>query len=433
MNEKALRVLEFDKILNMLSDLAYSSMAKERIKNLKPSNSLEEVIKRQNETTSARDMITHKGYPSFGRLTDMVDVFKRLELDAMLSISEILRVLHMLENASEVKQYYNESSFKDVTFETLFINLTTLIDVQNEIRRCIISEDEVSDDASIELINIRRQMKILQGIIKEKLTEMISSQTYRSMLQEPVVTLKQDRYCLPVKLECKGQLKGIIHDESASGQTIFIEPLQVVEINNKLKEFEKKESEEIERILFSISCLLKDNIEIIENNYNVLIMLDVIFAKGKFSKEIDGAKAQFNENGYINLKLARHPLIDKEKVVPINVELGKDYKSLIITGPNTGGKTVTLKTIGLLSIMGMAGLHIPAFDNSQLSIFDEVFADIGDEQSIEQSLSTFSSHMVNLVDITKKANERSLVLMDEIGAGTDPVEGAALALSILKY
>lgn len=433
MNAKVLKTLEFDKMIERLSDLAYSNMAKEKIKNIKPLSDIEEITKLQKETTSARDMITHKSYPSFSDLCDMTEVFKRLDIDAMLSISEILQTLKLLECTSATKQYYNESGFKEVTFENLFINLITLIDLQNEIRRCIVSEDEIADDASIELRNIRRQIKVLQGRVKEKLNEMVSSQTYKSMLQEPVVTFKQNRYCLPVKVEFKSQLKGVIHEESASGQTVFIEPLQVVEINNKIKEFEKKEQEEIERILFRLSYELKENYEVIENNYNILILLDVIFAKGKFSKELDGIEPKLNTNGYTNLKLARHPLIDKDKIVPISIELGKKYKSIIITGPNTGGKTVTLKTIGLCTLLAQAGLHIPAFDGSEIAVYEEVFGDIGDEQSIEQSLSTFSSHMTNLVDITKQANENSLVLIDEIGAGTDPIEGAALAISILKY
>lgn len=433
MNEKALHVLEFDKILNRVSDFASSSMAKEKILNLKPLNDLDEITKRQNETTGARDMITHSGAPSFESLEDLKDIFLRLDVDATLSIPEILKTLRMLEVTSHIKAYYNENEVKETSFENLFINLTTLIDLQNEIRRCIISEDEVADDASIELRNIRRQIKMLQNRVREKLNEMVSSQTYRSMLNDTVITLKDNRYCLPVKAEFKNQLKGIVHEESASGQTLFIEPLQVVEINNKIKEFEKKEADEIERILYRISYDLKENYSTIENDYNILILLDAIFAKGSYSKEIDGTRPRFNETGYINLKMARHPLIDKEKIVPIDVALGKDYKSLIITGPNTGGKTVTLKTIGLTLLMGMSGLHIPAFDGSELSVFDEVFADIGDEQSIEQSLSTFSSHMKNLVEITDKADEKSLVLLDEIGAGTDPVEGAQLAIAILKY
>ncbi|MCQ2978770.1 MAG: endonuclease MutS2, partial [Clostridia bacterium] len=433
MNAKVLKTLEFDKMIDRLSELAYSSMAKEKIKNIKPSSDIEEVLRMQKETSSARDMITHKSYPSFADLEDMTDVFQRLDIDAVLSISEILKALKLLECTSSVKQYYNESGLKEVTFERLFINLTTLIDLQNEIRRCIVSEDEIADDASIELRNIRRQIKVLQGRVKEKLNEMVNSQTYKSMLQEPVVTFKQNRYCLPVKVEFKSQLKGVVHEESASGQTVFVEPLQVVEINNKIKEFEKKEEEEIERILFRLSYDLKENYEVIENDYNILILLDVIFAKGKFSKELDGVEPKINTNGYINLKLARHPLIDKDKIVPINVELGKKYKSLIITGPNTGGKTVTLKTIGLCELLGLSGLHIPCFDGSEISMFNEIFGDIGDEQSIEQSLSTFSSHMTNLVDITNKVDENSLVLIDEIGAGTDPIEGAALAISILKF
>lgn len=433
MNEKALHVLEFDKILNYVSDLASSSMAKEKILNLKPMNDLDEITKKQNETSGARDMITHSGAPSFEYLKDLKDIFLRLDVDATLSIPEILRVLRMLETTSSIKSYYNENEVKETSFENLFINLTTLIDLQNEIRRCIISEDEIADDASIELRNIRRQIKMLQNRVREKLNEMVSSQTYRSMLNDTVITLKDNRYCLPVKAEFKNQLKGIVHEESASGQTLFIEPLQVVEINNKLKEFEKKEADEIERILYRISYELKENYSTIENDYNILIILDTIFAKGKYSKEIDGTRPKFNESGYINLKMARHPLIDKDKIVPIDVSLGKNYKSLIITGPNTGGKTVTLKTIGLTLLMGMSGLHIPAFDGSELSVFEEVFADIGDEQSIEQSLSTFSSHMKNLVEITDKADEKSLVLLDEIGAGTDPIEGAQLAISILKY
>jgi len=432
MNNKVLKTVEYNKILKQLENLASSDMAKEQIKALTPLNQLDEIIKLQKQTSFTRKLIDHYGSPEFDGLKNISEIVLRLDKNGTLTQIEILRVLGVMECTSHIKQYYAQCNDSDEKYANLFNNLVTLVDTQKEIRRCILNEEEISDDASIELRNIRRQIKVLNSRVKEKLNEMISSQTYRAMLQEPVITIKQNRYCLPVKLEYKSQIKGVVHEQSSSGQTLFIEPSAILDIDNKIKEYESKEREEIEKILFRLSWLINEDLDTLKNNYNLLVMLDVLFAKAKLSKSMDAIEPKFNTEGYVNLKLARHPLIEKDKVVPINISFGKEYKSVIITGPNTGGKTITLKTVGLLALLAQTGLHIPAFDGSEVAVFDEIFGDIGDEQSVEQSLSTFSAHMKNIIHIINNADGNSLILLDELGAGTDPIEGAALAISILK-
>ena len=433
MNQKALKTLEYNKIIEKLAEFAGSPLAKEICRNLEPSTDLYEIQATQRETSDALTRIYQKGAISFSGIHDIRGSIKRLEIGAVIGIPELLSICRLLEICSKVKAYArgeNETSTPD-SLEELFQALRPLTPVSSEIRRCIASEEELNDDASPALFKIRRSMRQINDKVHAQLQTMVNGSS-RTYLQDAVVTMRNGRYCIPVKAEYRGQVPGMIHDQSQTGSTLFVEPMAVIKLNNDLRELELKEEKEIEIILASLSALCGEETEALRDDLTLLTRLDFIFAKAQLSRSMNATEPVFNQEGRIVIKKGRHPLLDKKKVVPIDIRLGTDFELLIITGPNTGGKTVSLKTVGLFTLMGQAGLHIPAFDHSELSVFENVFADIGDEQSIEQSLSTFSAHMTNTVSILSKANDRSLVLFDELGAGTDPTEGAALAIAILQ-
>ena len=434
MNNKALRTLEYNKIIEQLTEYASSSLGKELCINLLPSTDLDTIKSSQKETSDALTRLYQKGSMSFSGARDVRGSLKRLEVGSVLSIYELLQIADLLETTNRVKSYSRKESddTPSDSLEPLFEELQPFTPICNEIRRCIVSEEEISDDATPSLKQIRRSMNNIHDKIRSQLNSMVNGST-RTYLQDAVVTLRNNRYCLPVKTEYRGQVPGMIHDQSSTGSTIFVEPMAVVKLNNDLKALEIKEQKEIEIVLANLSVLVGEETSTIGHNLSLLVKLDFIFAKAILSKTLQGSEPIFNTRGYINIKKGRHPLLDRKKVVPIDVHLGNEFNLLIVTGPNTGGKTVSIKTVGLFTLMGQAGLHIPAFDRSELALFDEIFADIGDEQSIEQSLSTFSSHMTNIISILEKITPRSLVLFDELGAGTDPTEGAALAISILSY
>jgi len=437
MNEKALRTLEFNKIIDILASLAGSSMGKDLCRNLKPSNDIDEIRKGQEETTDALSRLFRKGSCSFRGVYDIRPSLKRLEIGASLSAKELLQVASVLDTSLRVRSYgisaENEEDIGEDSLSYYFSSLEPLSFIKKEITRCIIGENEFADDASPGLKHIRRSINNAHNKIQEQLNKIMIAASNKNILQDNIITMRGGRYCLPVKQEYRSHLPGMIHDQSSTGSTVFIEPMAIVKLNNEIKELTLKEQEEIERILASLSNMVSEYTDTIATNLRTLVLLDYIFAKANLSKTMKGVEPEFNEDRIIDIKKARHPLIDPKVVVPINISLGEDFNMLIITGPNTGGKTVSLKTVGLFTLMGQAGLHIPASQGSRLGIFDEVYADIGDEQSIEQSLSTFSSHMTNIVSILENANYNSLVLFDELGAGTDPTEGAALAMSILDY
>ena len=434
MNEKVLQVLEYNKIIQMLENKASSPLGKEMALALKPSCDLDEINRAQEETTAAFSRIVTKGNTSFGNNKDIGFSLKSLGIGSTLSVSELLKIAAFLENVSRIKTYgkKEKDSDKEDILSPYFEELVSLSQVSGEIRRCILSEEEIADDASVTLKQIRRSISSTNDKIHHQLNSMVNG-SVRTYLQEAVITMRNNRYCLSVKAEYKSQVPGMIHDQSSTGSTLFIEPSSVVNLNNELKELALKEKEEIENIMTSLSALCAEHIDVMAENQKIMTKLDFIFAKGNLAIEMNAGRPIFNTEHYINIRQGRHPLLNKKTVVPINISLGKDYDLLVITGPNTGGKTVSLKTLGLLTLTGQAGLHIPAADRSELSVFTEVFADIGDEQSIEQSLSTFSSHIKTIVEILDKADENSLCLFDELGAGTDPTEGAALAISILNH
>ena len=434
MNEKALKTLEYNKILNQLSEYACSPEAKKRCLALRPITDKAQIEQLQLQTKDALSRLFRCGNLSFSGVHSVNDSLKRLEIGASLSAAELLSICSLLEAAKRVKAF-SRSEKEDVPDDSLtgfFTEIEPLTPLYDEIKRCIPAEDEIADDASSTLRSIRRSMRGMNERIRAQMNNMINNSTTRSYLQDAVITMRDGRYCLPVKAEAKSQIPGMVHDQSSSGSTLFIEPMAVVNLNNEYKELLLKEKDEIEKILENLSSLTANFSEQIAADYTILAELDFIFAKAAYAQTYNGVAPTFNNEGYLHIKKGRHPLLDKKKVVPIDVMLGKDFKLLIVTGPNTGGKTVSLKTVGLLTLMGQSGLHIPASERSELGIFEEVFADIGDEQSIEQSLSTFSSHMTNIIRILKKVNDRSLVLFDELCAGTDPTEGAALAISILS-
>ncbi len=434
MNEKAFKTLEYNKIIDLLTEQAASPKAKELCRSLKPMTDKAKIEAAQTQTADALTRLFQKGSVSFSGIHDMEASLKRLEIGGTMGIDEFLALSSLLEAAKRVKAFSrgkSEDGARD-SLDDLFDGIEPLTPLLDEIRRCIISEDEISDDASPALKNIRRSIRSMNDRVHSQMTAMLNNTNIRNSLQDGVITMRNGRYCLPVKAEYKNQVPGMVHDQSSTGSTLFIEPMAVVNLNNELKELYLKEQEEISVILANLSNLTSEYIPYIREDYRILTELDFIFAKASLAKIYNGTAPIFNENGYIHIRKGRHPLLNKHKVVPIDVTLGDAFDLLIITGPNTGGKTVSLKTVGLFTLMGQAGLHIPANDRSELCVFHEVFADIGDEQSIEQSLSTFSSHMTNIISILDHVDEHSLVLFDELCAGTDPTEGAALAISILS-
>ena len=464
MNTKVLKTLEYNRIISMLSDEADSRPAKESISSLEPVKDLRQIEEWQTQTADALSRLIKSGSTSFGGNADLRFIVKSLEAGSSLSPTDLLLIASQLENAARLISYgessgggikkalasantgirhtvdqengaVSEAESDDVFSDSLtelFSGLSSLPSLSDEIRRCILSEDEIADDASPELKRIRRQIALTGDRIHSSLLQMING-SLRTYLQDAVITMRDGRYCIPVKAEYKAQVPGMIHDQSSTGSTYFIEPSSVVNLNNEIKTLLRDEQQEIERILADLSAKCGLHTEEIANNQRIETTLDCIFARGKLALKMDATRPAYNRKHYLILKKARHPLIDKRKVVPVDVQLGRDFDLLVITGPNTGGKTVSLKTVGLLCLMGQSGLHIPAASHSELCVFNDIFADIGDEQSIEQSLSTFSSHMVNIVEILKNADRHSLCLFDELGAGTDPSEGAALAVSILEH
>ena len=434
MNKKTLTKLEYNKIIELLTEQASSFSGKERCRKLKPMISLPDIQSAQEETAAAFTRIVKKGRPSFSGCNPVGDSLKRLEVGAALGSGELLRICKLLETAGRVKSYgrHETSDESEDCLDALFQQLEPVAPLAAEIRRCILDEDEISDDASPALKHIRRSMGQINDKVHATLSGLVNG-SLRTYLQDPIITMRGDRYCIPVKAEYRSQVQGLIHDQSSTGSTLFIEPMSVVKLNNDLKELYGKEQEEIQVILARLSVDVAEYIDAIRTDYSVLTELDFIFARGILALDMNASMPLFNTDGRIYIREGRHPLLDKKKVVPITVMLGDAFDLLIITGPNTGGKTVSLKTVGLFTLMGQAGLHIPALDRSELAVFHDVYADIGDEQSIEQSLSTFSSHMTNIVSFLKQVDERSLVLFDELGAGTDPTEGAALAIAILNH
>ena len=433
MNEKSLRILEYNKIIEMLSSKAHSKAGKLLCDGLKPIDNLNEVISSLQNTDDALKRLLRNGNISFAGNKDIRQSLLRLKKGSSLNALELLLICDLLEASSRVKSYLKKEhpDDEDDSLDKYYAMLEPLTKHSLEIRRCIISEDEIADDASSELKAIRRHIKGTNDKIHSELTRMVNT-TYRTYLQDAVITMRDGRYCIPVKAEYKSNVPGMVHDQSGSQSTFFIEPAAIVNLNNELKQLSIDEEREVGVILAKLSSDLSDHLDEIMTDSEVLTILDFIFAKANLALDMNATRPLYNVFGHVNLKKARHPLLDKNKVVPIDIKLGYDFDLLIITGPNTGGKTVALKTIGLLSLMGQAGLFIPAKDASELSIFDNIYADIGDEQSIEQSLSTFSSHMKNIVEILHEADEKSLCLFDELGAGTDPIEGAALAISVLS-
>ena len=454
MNQKALKTLEYTKIITQLESHAASPLGKSLCRELSPSSDLEEIRTRQAQTTDAVNRVRLKGSVSFSGLREIGGSLKRLEIGSSLSIPELLSISSVLTVASRAKAYGRRDTEETPVFtprfpgqkppkqaevaeyvpdslDPLFQSIEPLTPLNNEIKRCILSEDEIADEASPGLSRVRRSIKAAADRIHTQLNSILNS--HRTYLQDAVITMRDGRYCLPVKAEYKNQVSGMVHDQSATGSTLFIEPMAIVKLNNEIRELEIQEQKEIEAVLASLSNEAAPHIEELRLNMELLAQLDFIFAKAALSRQYRCSAPVFNDKGRIHIKDGRHPLLDPQKVVPINIWLGKNFDLLIVTGPNTGGKTVSLKTVGLFTLMGQAGLHIPAWEGSELAVFDEVFADIGDEQSIEQSLSTFSAHMTNIVSILQQADSRSLCLFDELGAGTDPTEGAALAIAVLSF
>ena len=438
MKERTLKTLEYHKIIEQLAGKAISSMGKDIAGSLKPSTDLDEIRLMQQETSEASGFIVRKGSLPLGGITDIRHSLQRVETGGALNIEELLQIGDFCYVCRKVITYSTDNR-KTESFpilDSLFDSVSPFGALEKEINRCIINNQELSDDASPKLYEIRRSIKTSNDRIREQLNSIIHSQAYKNMLQDNIITIRSGRYCVPIKLEYRQSFPGMVHDQSSTGATVFMEPMAVVQLNNKIKTLHTDEENEIEKILRELSYLVAEQAHLLAANLDILIKLDFIFAKGELSLEMKASKPNFNRDGYIDIKKGRHPLLDQAKVVPIDIYLGKSFSILLITGPNTGGKTVALKTLGLLALMGQAGLHIPAFDNSDLALYTEIFADIGDEQSIEQSLSTFSAHMSNIVKILEEASlcqGNSLVLLDELGAGTDPTEGAALAMSILQF
>ncbi|MEE0375032.1 MAG: endonuclease MutS2 [Lachnospiraceae bacterium] len=434
MNDKALRILEYHKIINLLIDKATSLPGKEVCKKLTPMTELAAIEEAQQQTADAFTRLIKGGRIHFSDNKDISFSLKSLEIGSNLSASELLKIASSLACAGRARSYARTERDEEIadSLNPLFEELEPLTPLQNEINRCIISEEEIADDASPNLKHIRRSINQTNDKIHSQLTNMVNT-SYRTYLQDAVITMRNNRYCIPVKSEYKGNVPGMVHDQSSTGSTLFIEPAAIVSLNNQLKELALQEKEEIEVILATLSASCSEHIAALSHNLKLLTQLDFIFAKAGLAIDMNASRPLFNNEHYIQIRKGRHPLLDKKKVVPIDITLGKDFDLLIVTGPNTGGKTVSLKTVGLFTLMGQSGLHIPALDRSELSVFTEVYADIGDEQSIEQNLSTFSAHMTNTISILEHADENSLCLFDELGAGTDPTEGAALAIAILKH
>lgn len=435
MNNKCLKTLEYNKIIDMLEKYAISGLGKELVRSLLPMTDINDITTAQKETSDALTRIYKKGTLPMTGINDITPSLLRLEVGSTLGMGELLSISSLLTACARAKSYarHDTDEYERDSLDDRFEALMPLTNTNNEIQRCILSEDSMSDDASPTLKNIRRQIQITNGKIREHLNSLINSSDAKTMLQDNIITMRNNRYCIPVKQEHKHSFKGMVHDQSSTGSTVFIEPAAVVKYNNELAELAAKEQTEIEKILSELSILVSEDLVSIKSNLSIMTELDFIFAKGSLAKQMRASMPLFDDKKTINIKQGRHPLIDVKKVIPIDINLGIDFNLLVITGPNTGGKTVSLKTVGLFTLMGQAGLHIPAFDGSKLAVFNDVYADIGDEQSIEQSLSTFSSHMTNTISIIEKADENSLVLFDELGAGTDPVEGAALARAILNH
>ena len=434
MNQKTLNKLEYNKIISLLEEQASSMRGKQLCRKLRPMTDLQRINTFQEQTAAAFTRIIKKGRISLSDAFPVGESLKRLEIGGTLGSGELLRICKLLQTSARVKSYGRHDTQEDLTdcLDVYFQQLEPLTPLTSEIEHCILDEDEISDEASSTLKNIRRKISSLNDKVHATLTGLVNG-SLRTYLQDPIITMRGDRYCVPVKSEYRSQVGGMIHDQSSTGSTLFIEPMAVVKLNNDLKELYAKEQEEIQVILAMLSTKAAEFTEEIRSNYKILTNLDFIFARGSLAISMNGSRPVLNTEGRIHIREGRHPLLDPKKVVPITVTLGEDFSLLIITGPNTGGKTVSLKTVGLFTLMGQAGLHIPAKDRSELAIFHQVYADIGDEQSIEQSLSTFSSHMTNIVSFLQKVDEKSLVLFDELGAGTDPTEGAALAIAILSH
>lgn len=434
MNQKVLKTLEYNKIITQLTSYAASTPGKLLCQNLLPMSDYHEIVQAQTETSDALTRVRMKGSLSLSGVRDVRDSLKRLEIGSALGIPELLSISSLLTVAARAKAYgqHEESEeFPDDSLDSMFRSLEPVTSVNNEIKRCILSEDEISDNASPGLHKVRRSMHGINDRIHTQLNSILNS--CRSYLQDAVITMRDGRYCLPVKAEYKSQVNGMVHDQSSTGSTLFIEPMAVIQLNNELRTLEIQEQKEIEAVLADLSSQLMPYTEELAIDLQILSQLDFIFAKAALSRHFKCSEPKFNTEGRIHIKDGRHPLLDPQKVVPITVWLGTDFDLLMVTGPNTGGKTVSLKTVGLFTLMGQAGLHIPAFEGSELAVFEEVFADIGDEQSIEQSLSTFSAHMTNIVHILNQADSHSLCLFDELCSGTDPTEGAALAIAILNF
>ncbi len=431
--QKSLNTLEFPQVLNILAEHAVSDSAKELALALLPLKSVEDVSCALDKTSDARRLIGIKGSPEFSGVKDVHASLKRADMGGSLNPSELLRISALLRCARGAQSYLDEDRRERTSLDSMFAALSVNKYLEDKIVNAIISAEEIADGASPELLSIRRKMRRNGEKIREVLSDIISSPKHSKHLQEAIITQRSGRYVVPVKSEHKGDVKGLVHDISATGATVFIEPMQVVELNNSLRELESEEKKEIERILAELSAEVAEFSDSIEMNFEILSRLDLIFAMGKMSYTLNAVAPEVNNHGEVFLKNARHPLLDKKKTVPITISLGRDFDTLVITGPNTGGKTVSLKTVGLLTLMAECGMHIPCDFGSIISVFSRIYADIGDEQSIEQSLSTFSSHMKNIVEIISGADDESLVLFDELGAGTDPVEGAAIAVSIIEY
>ena len=434
MNKKTLAKLEYNKIIEQLIEHASSFSGKELCRRLKPMTDISAIRNAQDETAAAFTRIVKKGRPSFSGCNPVNDSIRRLEIGGVLGSGELLRICKLLETSGRARAYgrHDNADEMEDCLDGYFEQLNPVTILVNEIRRCVIDEDEISDDASPGLKHVRRAMNQINDKVHATLSNMVNG-SLRTYLQDPIITMRGDRYCIPVKAEYRSQVSGMIHDQSATGSTLFIEPMAVVKLNNDLKELYGQEQEEIQKVLARLSADTAEYTTEIHTCYTILRQLDFIFAKGALALDMNASQPIFNTEGRIHIREGRHPLLDKKNVVPITLTLGDTFDLLIVTGPNTGGKTVSLKTVGLFTLMGQAGLHIPALDRSELAVFHDVYADIGDEQSIEQSLSTFSSHMTNIVSFLKQVDEHSLVLFDELGAGTDPTEGAALATSILNH